>query len=308
MPVRFALSLTSALLLGAACARKDAAPAADAAAAATPTRVSSTDGFHTPESVLWDAEQQVWFVSNINGSPVARDGNGYISRLDRDAAVDKPQFIAGGRGGVVLNAPKGLAIVGDTLWVADIDAMRGFNRRTGAAVATVEFGAQAKFLNDVATGPDGTVYVTDTGAGMDDAGNFTHPGPDRVFALTGRQVTVALEGDWLTQPNGITWDPANGRFVLAPFGGPAITAWRPGEKTVDTLGTGPGGFDGVEVLGGDVYVTSWADSTLYALGAGGLRKVATGVNSPADIGLDPTRDLIAIPLFLENRVEVWRVK
>jgi hypothetical protein len=62
------------------------------------------------------------------------------------------------------------------------------------------------------------------------------------------------------------------------------------------------------MLGGDVYVTSWADSTLYALGAGGLRKVATGVNSPADIGLDPTRDLIAIPLFLENRVEVWRVR
>jgi hypothetical protein len=55
-------------------------------------------------------------------------------------------------------------------------------------------------------------------------------------------------------------------------------------------------------------VTSWADSSLYALGAGGLRKVATGLNSPADIGLDPTRDLVAIPLFMENRVEVWRMR
>jgi sugar lactone lactonase YvrE len=306
--VRLALTLTSTLLLGAACARKDAAPAADSAAAATPARVSSIEGFKTPESALWDAEQQVWFVSNINGSPVAKDGNGYISRLDRDGAVEQPQFVAGGQGNVVLNAPKGLAIVGDTLWVADIDALRGFNRRSGAAVATVEFGAQAKFLNDVAVGPDGTIYITDTGAGMDDKGNFTHPGPDRVFAVAGRQVTVALEGAWLTQPNGITWDPANGRFVLAPFGGPAITGWRPGEKTVDTLGTGPGGFDGVEVLGGEIYVTSWADSSLYALGAGGLRKVATGLNSPADIGLDPTRDLVAIPLFMENRVEVWRMR
>jgi sugar lactone lactonase YvrE len=308
VPVRFAFSLTSALLLGAACARKDAAPAADAAAAATPTRVSSIDGFNTPESVLWDAEQQVWFVSNINGSPVAKDGNGYISRLDREGAVEKPQFIAGGQGSVVLHAPKGLAIVGDTLWVADIDAMRGFNRRTGSLVATVEFGAQARFLNDVAAGADGTIYITDTGVGMDDKGNFTHPGPDRVFALSGRRITIALEGDWLARPNGIAWDEANARFILAPFGGPAIIAWKPGEQSVDTLGTGPGGFDGVEVLGGEAYVTSWADSTLYALGAGGLRKVATGVNSPADIGLDPTRDLIAIPLFLENRVEVWRVR
>ena len=304
--MRFALSLTSALLL-AACARKDAAPAADTAAAATPERVTMAEGFSTPESVLWDAEQQVWFVSNINGSPVAKDGNGFISRLNRDGGVESLQFVAGGKNNAVLNGPKGLALVGDTLWVADIDAVRGFNRRSGAVVATVEFGAQAKFLNDVAVGPDGTIYITDTGVAMDDKG-FTHPGPDRVFALTGRKFTVVLEGDWLARPNGIAWDEANARFIIAPFGGSAITGWKPGETTVDTLGTGPGGFDGVEVLGGEIYVTSWADSTLYALGVGGMRKVATGMNSPADIGIDPTRDLIAIPLFMENRVEVWRVR
>lgn len=299
--------VTAALLLAAACARKDTAPAADSTPAAAPARVSATDGFSTPESVLWDAEQQIWFVSNINGSPIAKDGNGFISRLNRDGGIQTLQFITGGKDKAILNAPKGMAIVGDTLWVADIDAVRGFNRRTGATIASVEFGAQAKFLNDVAAGPDGTVYITDTGVGMDDKG-FTHPGPDRIFALTGRKFTVALEGDWLARPNGITWDQANSRFVLAPFGGPAITGWRPGETRVDTLGTGPGGFDGVEVLGGEIYVTSWADSTLYALGTGGMRKVASGVNSPADIGVDPTRDLIAIPVFMENRVEVWRVR
>jgi hypothetical protein len=36
--------------------------------------------------------------------------------------------------------------------------------------------------------------------------------------------------------------------------------------------------------------------------------LAGGVTSPADIGVDPTRELVAIPLFLENRVEFWKLR
>jgi hypothetical protein len=66
--------------------------------------------------------------------------------------------------------------------------------------------------------------------------------------------------------------------------------------------------DGVEIIDGATYVTSWTDSTVFAVGQGGTRKVVTGVNSPADLGADPARGLIAIPLFMENRVEFWQVK
>ena len=296
------------LLLAAACAPKEAPKPAAAAPPAVPTRVSVTEGFSTPESVLWDAEQQVWFVSNINGNPVARDGNGFISRLDKDGKVDSLHFAQSGRGGVVLNGPKGLAITGDTLWVADIDAVRGINRKTGAMVASVELGKQARFLNDIAVGPGGTLYITDTGIDFSPKGEMSHPGPDRIFSLTGRKIATVAEGSWLAGPNGITWDQAAGRFIVVPFTGTKLLGWKPGETKADTIGTGPGGHDGVEIVGGETLVTSWTDSTVFAVGAGGNRKVATGVNSPADIGVDPTRDLLAIPLFLENKVEMWRLK
>ena len=110
---------------------------------------ASVAGFETPESVKYDPDLDVWYVANINGSPVARDDNGYISRLHGDGSVDAMKWIAGGANGVTLNAPKGMALQADTLWVVDVDAVRGFNRRTGAPVASVTLEG-AQFLNDAA--------------------------------------------------------------------------------------------------------------------------------------------------------------
>ena len=69
-------------------------------------------GFSTPESVLHDPEADIYLVSNINGSPLERDGNGFISRVTPDGKVETLKFIAGGVKGVTLNAPKGMAITG----------------------------------------------------------------------------------------------------------------------------------------------------------------------------------------------------
>lgn len=295
-----------ALIMAFGCARKEAPPPEVATPA--PVRVTVIPGFSTPESVIWSAKEDVWFVSNINGVPTAKDGNGFISRLNRDGVIDSLRFIAGGRDSVTLNGPKGMALVGDTLWVADIDAVRAFNAHTGKPVASVEFGKQATFLNDVAVGPDGTIYITDSGMGFDDKGQMTHPGPDRIFAISGRTWTIAAEGDWMERPNGITWDGANGRFIVVPFGGPHLLGWKRGVAKVDTIGTGPGGQDGVEFVDGELLVTSWADSSVFSVSSAGIKKVVAGVNSPADIGVDQLRGLVAIPLLTENRVELWRVK
>jgi hypothetical protein len=137
----------------------DAAGAADTAAAESPSLSAavslSVDSLEAPEALRFDPELGVYYLSNINGSPLAKDGNGYISRLTRDGKVDSLKFIAGGRGGAKLDAPKGIAIQGDTLWVADIDAVRAFDKRSGKPIATVSLVGKAKFLNDAAVGPDG---------------------------------------------------------------------------------------------------------------------------------------------------------
>jgi sugar lactone lactonase YvrE len=267
------------------------------------------DSLQAPEAARFDPELGVYFVSNINGSPLAKDGNGYISRITRDGQVDSVKFIAGGRGGVKLDAPKGMAIQGDTLWVADIDAARAFDRRSGKPIATVSLVGKAKFLNDAAVGPDGAIYFTDTGFGDDGKGGMGHLGPDRVFRVEGRKATVALEFKDKPGPNGLTWDSAGSTFVIVPFQATSIFRWAPGDSAPTVVAEGPGMMDGIEPLGdGRFVVSSWADSSVFVLEGDKITTLVAGLPSPADIGFDAESGRIAVPLLMENRVEFVDLK
>jgi sugar lactone lactonase YvrE len=295
-------TVCAALLVAAGCkpAEKTAKPVA-------PTRVASVEGFLTPESVMFDARQDVYFVSNINGSPGVKDNNGFISRVKPEGTVETLKFIEGGKNGVTLNAPKGLAVRGDTLWVTDIDVVRAFNAKTGAPIASVTV-PDALFLNDPAFGLDGSLYVTDTRVVFDAKGGVTHPSPDRIFRIApDRKVTTALQSDTLERPNGITWDKAGNRFLVVAFGGPHLYSWKPGDAAPAVFGTGAGQFDGVEVVGSAVWVSSWADSSVYRYENGTGAKAITGVPTPADIGYDAKRNRLLIPIFTGNRVEIWQL-
>src|SRR6059058_1157804 len=273
------------------------------------TKLTVVEGFLTPESVLHDPVQDIYFVSNINGSPTAKDNNGFISRVRPDGAVENLKFIEGGKNGVTLHGPKGLALWGDTLWVADIDVVRAFDAKTGAAIDTVSLSKLgAVFLNDIVVGLSGALYITDTGIRFDDVGNVLHRGPDRVFRVgPDRAVTQAIRGDTLGRPNGIAVDPVGKRFIIVEFGGRYVLGWKPGDKAPSVVAKGPGGFDGVVVAGGRIMVSSWADSSVSSYETGQEVKLIGGIAGPADIGYDAKRNRLLIPSLPGNRVEIWQL-
>ena len=267
----------------------------------SPTKTATVAGFQTPESVKWDSAQDVYFVSNINGAPNAKDGNGYISRVSPDGAITDSAFIKG------LNAPKGIALVHDTLWVTDIDVVRAFDAKTGAPGATLRIPG-AVFLNDIAAAPDGSLYVTDTPVRFGASG-AEHVGSDQIFRIApNHTVSSAIKNDSLGRPNGIAWDAANNRFVVAPFGTGSLFAWNPSGGSLTVIGTGAGQFDGIEVVGDVIWVSSWADSSVYRYRNGEGTNLIKGVPSPADIGYDSKRHRVLIPVFTGNRVEIWTVE
>jgi len=296
----------------------DREPQRDAAGAGTPATPSGAEPkkvgeikVNAAEAVKYDPDQDVWFVASFGAgdpSPMGKDNNGIISRYKSDGSPDSVGFIAGGRNGAVLNAPKGMAIAGDTLWVADIDAVRGFNRRTGAPLATVNVKG-AKFLNDMTVGPDGALYLTDSGLGPDPKTGLSHTGPDRIYRIgADRKPTVALQDSALAAPNGIAWDSAGRSFVIVPFFGQQLVRWSPGDSAVHPLATGKGQHDGVEPTGdGRLLVTSWADSSLNIVESGQYTRLAGGIPSPADLAWDPKTRRAAIPLLMAGRVEIWEL-
>jgi sugar lactone lactonase YvrE len=274
----------------------------------TAALVGTTPGLQTPESVRYDSTLDVYFIANINGHPARKDNNGWIGRVTADKPDRAAVFVAGGQDGVFLHAPKGMAIQGDTLWVADIDILRGFDKNTGKFVAAVGFWSKnVAFLNDVVLGGDGALYLTDTGITFDAAGEMKPAaGGPRIYRLAGRTMTEEVNGDLLTGPNGIAYDAANTRFILAPFGGKDVQTWRPGALP-ERLATGPGMYDGVELVNGRIYVTSWADSAIHVVENGTMRQFIRNVPAPADLGVDTKRQVLAVPRFNDGRVEYYKL-
>lgn len=290
------------------------APATDGVsigmASANARFVANVTGFENPESVLHDADQDVYFVSNMVGFGSVKDGNGYIVRLNAADLNTSTVFVQSGSGGATLDAPKGMAISGDTLWVADIDKLRGFNRVTGVPLATVDFAPSgAVLLNDVAVGANGELRVTDTGIRMDEKGNYV-VGPARIFAVgPNAAVRPVAFGPAIGLPNGIAWDAPHRRWVFVSF-----DPFRWDVKALDTTDSvhtllaraQQGRLDGVVVLpSGGILYASWADSSVHLLEGERDRLVIRNVIAPAAIGFDTRRNRVAIPMPTIGWVQVW---
>src|SRR5437762_9290284 len=100
-------------------------------------RVGVVEGFYGPESVRYSPGQDVYFVSVMNGPGSKKDNNGYIVQIPGGDLGRARLFVVGGKNGAHLDAPKGLAIHGDTLWTTDIDVLRAFNRFSGQPLGEI---------------------------------------------------------------------------------------------------------------------------------------------------------------------------
>lgn len=264
------------------------------------THTVADAGLLTPEAVLHDTEADVYLVSNANGTGQDRNGSGFISRLSPNGKVKELRWIAGGRDGVTLNAPKGMAVRGDTLFVADVDCVRLFHRKRGVPEGSIcPSGATA--LGDMAVDQDGVVYVTDRGTATGD----TRTGA--VYTITPDGTTkVVADGDDLPQPVGIA---ASRRGVF-------VASWAAG-RVAQLTPDGPRGVvrAGNAHLGGIVFTrdgsflfSNQADSTVLIVKAkeggakGDMFTLVRGAPGAGDLGYDARRDRVLIPLPSLNRL------
>lgn len=268
--------------------------------------VISGVGLANPESVYYDSAADQYLVSNMNGNPLAKDGNGFIARIKPTGAVVALKWIDGTAPHVTLNAPKGMALVGDTLFVADIDAVRRFDRRSGRPLGAVHI-PQASFLNDVVAGPHGTVYVTDTGLRAGRNGTRAS-GTDAVYRLTADGAEAIVTGPNLGRPSGITIGPEGLTVVTRGSGSIYRIDPATGERT-DLPMPDQGQLAGVVRLAdGTLLISSWRARAVYRLSPEGRFTVAVdSVASPGDIGYDTKRGILLIPLLTKDEIVLRKI-
>jgi len=257
-------------------------------------------GLATPESVEYYAAEDVYLVTNINGSPFEVDGNGFISKLKPDGSVIALKWIDGTNKGVTLNRPKGAAIAGKNLFVADGDQVQVFALPSGKQKKSITLKGST-FLNGITPGPGGSVYVTDSGYNEGFAAN----GTDAIYQVWANgKYRAILKDKEMGHPNGI-WDD-KGRLVVNTFGsGKIFSVNKSGKQTAMPMPPN-GGLDGlVKLKDGRLVTTSWGGSALYAMNkAGEYSVMADSLDAPADIGIDTKRNRILIPLFKLNKVVI----
>jgi sugar lactone lactonase YvrE len=272
---------------------------ASTAVAAGPKLIWETKGLAQPESVVYDPTTDVLYVSNINGAVMNKDGNGFISRLKPDGTILEREWVKG------LNAPTGLAMHDRKLYVADVDELIEINAASGHVNKRYKANG-AIFLNDVAIGEDGTIYVSDTPM-------------NTIWRLKDGTFEPWLANDNLNHPNGLIVQ--GDKLIVASFGSmpsqgqkqelAGLLAVNLEDQTITPLGKGDaiGNLDGLEPLDpGDYLVTDWAAGALYRVDAKGKVDRLIDLNQgSADLTYFPDKDTVLIPMMLDNTLAAYQL-
>ena len=243
----------------------------------------------TSESVIYDKKRDVLYVTNLNLEPRLKDGNGFVSRVSTDGKITDLHWIDG------MHAPKGTAIAGDTLYVADIDELIVIDINKGAIARKVP-SAGAGMLNDITSDSDGNLYITDSDA-------------NKILKYSKGNLT-----DWLASglnlPNGLLAE--NDRLLLASMGSMDLVSIDLNSKSVTRLADSLGAADGISFIGSKDYyiVTDWngeifmvnPDKTRTSL----LKTSDKQINT-ADCEYIAEKNLLLVPTFFKNGVIAYRL-
>ena len=253
-------------------------------------------GFEAPESAITSGNKI--FVSNIGGAqpnPMALDGNGFISELATDGKIIQKKFNQ-----AMLNGPKGLAIIGNTLYTADINRVVGFNMSSGEKVFELSF-PYAKMMNDLSTVDDKHLVVSETVGGNVYLINV----PGKSFEVIGN----------INGANGVTYDAATKKLYACGMGMNMDGSGKLYVKDMNSksasfteLPNSPTGvFDGLEMIDNThLLVTDWhgADSTkgrfvIYDLKDNSMKTYSVDAG-PADVHYDKASHTFYLPQMLKN--------
>jgi sugar lactone lactonase YvrE len=239
-----------------------------------------------PESVLFDKKANILYVSNIDGKSDEKDGKGFISRLGTDGKIIDLKWVEG------LDAPKGMALVKNLLYVADLTSVAIVDIQKGALTQRIEIDG-AQFLNDVAASPGGDVYVSDSALG-------------RIHLIRDGKATLYFESADLKRVNGLLY-LKDGLYVADAGNG--MHYKLSAEKQLNKFSETSQGADGIVMTDkGDYIVSSWGGEIFFVSADGKSTKMLDTKDkklNSADVDYDVKTRTLFVPTFFGNTVMAY---
>ncbi len=241
-----------------------------------------------PESVLYDGANKILYVANIDGEPWGRDGKGSVGKVGLDGKIITVDWVSG------LNAPKGMGLYRNTLYVADMDAVAVIDIKAGSITKRINVEG-ATGLNDLTIDKKGVIYVTDSRN-------------RKVHRIDNGTVSTLLDSLSLKGPNGILMN-GNDLYVLDAGSMYKVENDKRLTKMADGM---EGGTDGIENIQGKEFIVSCWGGVIYYVKADGSKEKLLDtreqkINS-ADIGYDSKTRTLYVPTFFKNSVVAYQLK
>jgi sugar lactone lactonase YvrE len=255
------------------------------------TEVWRTDTLlKTCESVLYDTERNTLFVSCINGTPSDKNGSGYIARLTPAGNIETLEWVTG------LNAPKGMGVYGNRLYVTDIDELVIIDIDQESVIDKVSLEG-ASFLNDIDVDSDGTVYISDSDTGI-------------LWKYENGELKQWIT-EGLERPNGLFVEES--RVLLTSSGSQDLKVIDKNSGSFESVTSGIGAGDGLEYTGQEGYyiATSWSGEVFLIhpdFSKETLLKTSDQEINSADIGFNISEQVVYVPTFFDNRVVAYRLE
>ena len=278
--------ITSALIIGCLSTAKsqDNAPI-------SLTQLWKTDTLlRTPESVQYDPQRQQLYVANINKVNVEKpDGDGFISVLNTDGKISNLKWARG------LNDPKGMGILDNSLFVADLKDLVEIDLKTGNILKRHP-AINSVMLNDVSVSPRGEVFVSDSRG-------------HKLYRYADGKMELYLDDPNLQGPNGvfaekdymIVASAGTGNLWKLDYTTKKYNSWAMANKTAD----------GILRYGNDYLISCWHGEVYYVKPDGKVWKLIDSKEpqtNTADFGYIPVTKTLLIPNFYKNTVTAYQIK
>lgn len=245
-------------------------------------------GLMMPESVVAASDGTV-YVSEIG--EFGKDGDGQITAID---AKGKKRVLVTG-----MDDPKGLALIGNDLYVADkTRVLKIATRATPAAwqvfAAESSFPQKPQFLNDLEADIHGNLYVSDSGDLMNGKGGgaiFRIDASGKVSTVINSQQDARIQS-----PNGLLSDDTGEVLMEVDFATGILYTIQLKTGVMTEIATGFGGGDGiVHHPKGLYFVSDWKNGKVFSVHHDTLTLFKEGLQSAADIGLSADQRYLLVP-------------